>query len=296
VNTEYRTVPFELVELKASDGGHEFTGYASTFGNVDQGGDVVMRGAFEATLGKRARRPLLWQHDLREPIGVEKSLKPDDRGLLGTWKLVDTARGADAYKLLKAGAIDSMSIGYTAEDVAFDDANVRLLKSIDLLECSVVSLPMNEQATVTSVKATLNASAINDLPDSAFAVILPGGKKDEWGRTTPRSLRKLAHHGGDLDVPFEDLLAQVKGYLILGADEAEALRARRAADERKLSDAHLEAIEKFLLEAKAQQGRLERLLVDQRQVEADAAVGNWKTRIALARQLTARRVHTLESR
>jgi HK97 family phage prohead protease len=262
VDTEYRTVPFELLELKASDGGHEFTGYASTFGNVDQGGDVVMRGSFDATLGKRLRRPLLWQHDLREPIGVEKSLKPDDRGLLGTWKLIDTSRGSDAYKLLKAGAIDSMSIGYVTDDVAFDDAGVRLLKSIDLLECSVVSLPMNEKATVTHVKAK---PSILDV---------------ELNRA----------------VPFEDLLAQLKGFLILGVDEAEALRARRAGDERKLSDAHLEAIEKFLLEAKAQQGRLERLLVDQPEVKTDAAVGNWKTRIALARQLTARRVHSLESR
>lgn len=339
-NLEYREVPFELVELKASDGGHEFTGYASTFGNVDQGGDVVMRGAFEATLGKRPRRPLLWQHDLREPIGVEKSLKADDRGLLGTWKIVDTARGGDAYKLLKAGAIDSMSIGYQTEDVAFDDAGVRLLKQVDLLECSVVSLPMNEQATVTSVKAEWTGSFVNNLPDSAFAVILPGGEKDSDGKTTPRSLRKLPHHGSDgkvdlphlrnalsrepqsdlpeeahsrarghlnrhakaegigggkadawldLDVPFEDVLAQLKGFLMMGTDEAEALQARRAADERKLSDAHTSAIDAFLCEVKACAERLERLLADQRTVEAVATGGNWKARIAFARQLSAHR-------
>jgi phage head maturation protease len=72
VDTVYKTVPFELTELKASDGGGwSFTGYASTYGNVDAGGDVVMRGAFDASLGLRKKRPLLWQHDLREPIGVE---------------------------------------------------------------------------------------------------------------------------------------------------------------------------------------------------------------------------------
>ena len=31
----------------------------------------------------------------------------------------------------------------------------------------------------------------NDLPDSAFAIILPGGKKDKEGKTVPRSLRKF---------------------------------------------------------------------------------------------------------
>jgi len=44
---------------------------------------------------------------------------------------------------------------------------------------------------------------INDLPDAAFAVVLPGGKKDETGKTVPRSLRKFPHHRSDgtIDIP-----------------------------------------------------------------------------------------------
>ena len=44
---------------------------------------------------------------------------------------------------------------------------------------------------------------INDLPDSAFAIILPGGDKDEEGKTKPRSLRKFPHHTADgkIDLP-----------------------------------------------------------------------------------------------
>ncbi len=44
---------------------------------------------------------------------------------------------------------------------------------------------------------------INDLPDSAFAVTLPGGQKDEKGRTAPRTLRKFPHHNrsGAIDLP-----------------------------------------------------------------------------------------------
>src|SRR5215472_2831438 len=54
-----------------------------------------------------------------------------------------------------------------------------------------------------SQKAKWTRAFINNLPDSAFALILPGGKKDSTGRTTPRSLRKLPHHGpsGALDLP-----------------------------------------------------------------------------------------------
>lgn len=149
---EYRAVPFDLKEVKAVDGGWEFTGYAATFGNVDHGGDVFLRTAFDRTLADRKTRPLLWQHDLREPIGVEKSLKVDDKGLLGTWSLIDTARGTDAYKLLKAGGIGTMSVGYLTRDAEYDNDGVRILKEVELLENSLVSIPMNDRAVVTGVK------------------------------------------------------------------------------------------------------------------------------------------------
>jgi len=40
----------------------------------------------------------------------------------------------------------------------------------------------------------MTRSQINDLPDSDFAYIEPGGSKDEDGKTTPRSLRHLPIH------------------------------------------------------------------------------------------------------
>jgi HK97 family phage prohead protease len=42
--------------------------------------------------------------------------------------------------------------------------------------------------------AELNTAAINDLPDSAFAFIEPGGTKDQTGKTTPRSKRHFPVH------------------------------------------------------------------------------------------------------
>jgi len=43
-------------------------------------------------------------------------------------------------------------------------------------------------------RAQLSSAAVNDLPDSAFAYIEPGGKKDDEGKTTPRSLRHFPIH------------------------------------------------------------------------------------------------------
>jgi len=52
-------------------------------------------------------------------------------------------------------------------------------------------------------KAEWTTAYVNDLPDSAFLLIVPGGAKDRTGRTVPRSLRKLPIRGkdGELDWP-----------------------------------------------------------------------------------------------
>ncbi len=43
-------------------------------------------------------------------------------------------------------------------------------------------------------RAQMTSGAINDLPDSAFAYIEPGGTKDDQGKTVPRSLRHFPIH------------------------------------------------------------------------------------------------------
>lgn len=52
-------------------------------------------------------------------------------------------------------------------------------------------------------EAVWSTAQVNDLPDSSFAAISPGGEKDSEGKTTPRSLRHLPHHGpgGGIDKP-----------------------------------------------------------------------------------------------
>jgi hypothetical protein len=48
--------------------------------------------------------------------------------------------------------------------------------------------------TTAVTKAAWSTATINDLPDAAFAVVLPGGKKDSGGKTVPRGLRMFPHH------------------------------------------------------------------------------------------------------
>lgn len=84
--------------------------------------------------------------------------------------------------------------------------------------------------------ATWTTALINALPDSAFAYIMAGGRKDAEGKTVPRTLRYLPHHGasGALDLPhLRNALSRVTQTTLPAAAKAQALRhlqshARRA--------------------------------------------------------------------
>ncbi len=80
-------------------------------------------------------------------------------------------------------------------------------------------------------KATWTAAEINNLPDSSFAVIEPGGTKDDDGKTVPRSLRHLPFKGpdGNVDLPhLRNALARLP-QSDLSADLKAKARARLQA-------------------------------------------------------------------
>lgn len=152
---EHKTIPLAGFEVKATEdgsGGWEVAGYASTFGgSPDSYGDVVARGAFTDSLAKRETK-LLWQHDMGEPIGKQLSLIEDDKGLFGRWSIIPTDAGTKAHQLVAAGLVDALSIGFLTREADYNDDGVRVLKAVDLYEVSLVTVPANEAAVVTSYK------------------------------------------------------------------------------------------------------------------------------------------------
>jgi HK97 family phage prohead protease len=123
-------------------------GYASRFGEPDQAGDVVAPGAFAASLArlKAAGRSVkfLWQHDPARPIGVWHEVIENRNGLFVSGEvLTDLNLGKEASILMKAGAIDGLSIGYRvirAENNT--ETGGRILREVDLWEVSLVTFPM----------------------------------------------------------------------------------------------------------------------------------------------------------
>jgi DNA-directed RNA polymerase subunit M/transcription elongation factor TFIIS len=74
---------------------------------------------------------------------------------------------------------------------------------LDTLIQTKASAPVVAAPVTASVQKTAtewDTEYVNDLPESAFAAIEPGGEKDEQGKTVPRSLRHLEHHNAQGNV------------------------------------------------------------------------------------------------
>ena len=137
-----------------SDGTVE--GYASLFGEIDAARDMVMPGAFSRTLRARGPRriPMLFQHDPAEPVGVWLELTEDFRGLRARGRLIpDVARARELVALVKAGAVDGLSIGFRTGKGRVDPmSRVRKIHELELWEISIVTFPLLAGARVRAVK------------------------------------------------------------------------------------------------------------------------------------------------
>jgi HK97 family phage prohead protease len=135
-----------------------FTGYASTFGgSPDAYGDIVAPGAFTASLAAHAAAgtvpAMLWSHDQSQPIGVWTNVTEDAKGLAVSGQLLidGVPQAAAAYALMKANAL-GLSIGYKV--TAMTEGTPNVLQAVDLYEISLVAIPANSRAQITSVKSS----------------------------------------------------------------------------------------------------------------------------------------------
>ena len=152
-----RELKFTPLDLKRVEPDGTFAGYASLFNREDMGHDIVLPGAFRDSLRQRgaAGIKMLFQHKPDEPIGVWESLKEDARGLYAKGRLMlDVARAREVLALMRAGALDGLSIGFRAVTGNRDaKTGIRRLAKVDLWEISVVTFPLLPEARVAHVKS-----------------------------------------------------------------------------------------------------------------------------------------------
>jgi HK97 family phage prohead protease len=181
---------------------NQFEGYGSTFNNLDLVGDVVAPGAFGKSLDAADRLPLmLWMHDPTMVPGKWLEMEEDRKGLYVKGELADTQLGREAHTLLKMEAVSGLSIGFRtlAADWAEDEERgvFRVLKELDLVEVSIVSMAANPLAEVSAVKTRLSKRGVY-VPTrrETESMLMQGG----FSRTAAKDMvAKLLGSSGMLD-------------------------------------------------------------------------------------------------
>lgn len=156
------TKNYDVAEKTGEQG--VFAGYASTYGNIDYAGDVIMDGAYADQLEKSL--PIIWNHDQDDPaniIGRTTRLESDSHGLLVEAALdLDNPTARQAYNLLKKGIVSQLSVGIIPDDTQPADGGTRLIKHAQLLEISVTPSACNPQANITTVKKLQEGQSMTD--------------------------------------------------------------------------------------------------------------------------------------
>lgn len=182
--TKFAPVEVETVKL---DG--RFSGYASVFGAVDQGNDMVAKGAFAASLKNRKPQDvrMLFQHDPDEPIGCWTKIQEDAKGLYVEGKITrGVRRSEEVLELMREGAIDGLSIGFKTKRARVNPSTlVRTILSADLWEISVVTFPLLEEARIVSVKSnTLSGKSLPSVREFERWLVRDAGLSRREARVT----------------------------------------------------------------------------------------------------------------
>jgi hypothetical protein len=181
-------------------------------------------------------------------------------------------KGLPAELSLVAGPTSFAELGEVREAAEKEKTVHRLLSDFMSLAGNVFSMPGSKKSSQVKglvkelhdilpddeddeedekIKAKWSTSYKNNLPDSAFFYIEPGGKKDSEGKTTPRSLRHLPYKnsGGKVDIPHVQSAIQRANQVVLkngkkiGSNKVKEIRnkARKILAFAKKDDAEIKA-------------------------------------------------------
>lgn len=186
--TRLRIAAATGLQVKAEPSGR-VSGLASTFSTTpDRHGDLVVRGAFKKTLEEHAalglKPAMLWAHTQEHVIGRWDQLEETAAGLAVSGVVnLKTAAGREAFEHIKAGDAAGLSIGYAVPEGGrrYEGDGVFVLSEIELFEISIVAIPADPRARISSAKSLASKAELADalreigLPKAAAARVAAGG-------------------------------------------------------------------------------------------------------------------------
>lgn len=135
-------------------------GYVTTYGNVDDWGDVIVKGAFDEV--DLSDVIMLYSHNYEDPPIGKWELELKEVGIFGEGIFnLKQQKARDVYEAVKFGTIAGLSIGFLA-DSKFLEPNeyggFNIHKVAKLIEVSPCVLPANDKARIERIK---NSTQIN---------------------------------------------------------------------------------------------------------------------------------------
>lgn len=225
---------YSLLSIKeVDDEAREITGLATT-PQPDRMQDVVEPTGAQFKLPM----PLLYQHDARQPIGHVTHAKVGKTGIEIVARMARVSepgrlkdRLDEAWQSIKAGLVSGLSIGFRPLEHEYiaETKGMRFTKW-DWLELSAVTIPANQEATITTVKtidALQRAASGQQKPQRVVHLNPPGA--------SGTSQRRSAQEGADMKTIAEQITA-LEAKRQASAARMEAVM-QKSLDEDRTSDA-----------------------------------------------------------
>lgn len=185
-------------------------GYANT-STKDRVGDIVLPKAFEKSLPNYLDNPVLLEnHNWDKIAGVTQTAEITDKGLFIRARISDTR--PDLKTQVRERCLRTFSIGYNELDADYDESTkTKVVKELELLEISIVSVPANPEAKFQEVsgnqaieapKETSSAASAAEASQSSDAeaakAIAEGYSKDQAEAIVFHKVNKIAKPLGKL--------------------------------------------------------------------------------------------------
>lgn len=167
----YLNSAFTTKELSSADEPIDsiyIEGYAST-ADIDRMGDVIPPAVWERGMENYLKNPIiLAYHDHDDPCGRMTDHKVDNAGL---WIKARISAAAEVFNLIRDGVLTAFSVGFRIKDAEYNAAaEVFLIKEVELIEISVVSVPANQNTLFSLSKAFENAEEYKQFKEQFVTV------------------------------------------------------------------------------------------------------------------------------
>ena len=246
-------VPIETKEAHGDNDeeGLTITGHAST-NDEDRTGDIIVSDAWKKSgaLDSFLKNPvILAYHDPSRPVGKATDHEIDEKGLKITARISKAA--GDIVQLVKEGILSAFSVGFIIKDADFDNkSGIFIIKELELLEVSIVSIPANQNALFSVEKNFRNTEEYkefrNQFINKSEETLMVDKVKEDKAKEQPVDIASLAAEISSM--VKKDIEAETKA-----AEEAKRAKEEEAAKieatattaaERLIADLRKELVEK----------------------------------------------------